>query len=96
MLVNLKEILQDAHRGKYAVGLFNTTDTDMLEAVISAAEELRAPVIIGTAEILLPAGELKLISPAILAAAKRASRIKRIGKIGHLERFRLIYRWVLV
>ena len=73
MLVNLKEILQDAHREKYAVGLFNTTDTDMLEAVISAAEELRAPVIIGTAEILLPAGELKLISPAILAAAKRAS-----------------------
>ena len=73
MLVNLKEILQDAHRGKYAVGLFNTTDTDMLEAVISAAEELRSPVIIGTAEILLPAGELKLISPAILAAAKRAS-----------------------
>ncbi len=73
MLVNLKEILQDAHRGKYAVGLFNTTDTDMLEAVISAAEELRAPVIIGTAEVLLPAGELKLIAPAILAAAKRAS-----------------------
>ena len=73
MLVNLKEILQDAHRGNYAVGLFNTTDTDMLEAVISAAEELRAPVIIGTAEILLPAGELKLISPAILAAAKRAT-----------------------
>ena len=38
MLVNLKEILQDAHRGKYAVGLFNTTDTDMLEAVIEAAK----------------------------------------------------------
>ena len=36
----------------------------MLETVISAAEELRAPVIIGTAEVLLPYGELKLIAPA--------------------------------
>lgn len=73
MLVNLNDILKDAQKNKYGVGLFNTTDTDMLEAVISTAEELRAPVIIGTAEVLLPAGELKLIAPSILAAAKRAS-----------------------
>ncbi|MBQ8311469.1 MAG: class II fructose-bisphosphate aldolase [Clostridia bacterium] len=73
MLVNLNEVLADAKAKKYGVGLFNTTDTDMLEAVISTAEELRAPVIIGTAEVLLPAGELKLIAPAIIAAAKRAT-----------------------
>jgi fructose-bisphosphate aldolase class II len=73
MLVNLNEVLLDAKEKKYGVGLFNTTDTDMLEAVISAAEELRAPVIIGTAEILLPFGELKLIAPSIIAAAKRAT-----------------------
>ena len=73
MLVNLNEVLRDAREKKYGVGLFNTTDTDMLEAVISAAEELRAPVIIGTAEVLLPAGELQLIAPSILAAARRAS-----------------------
>ena len=66
-------VLKDTKEKKYGVGLFNTTDTDMLEAVIAAAEELRAPVIIGTAEVLLPAGELKLIAPAIIAAAKRAS-----------------------
>ncbi|MBE6766610.1 MAG: class II fructose-bisphosphate aldolase [Ruminococcaceae bacterium] len=73
MLVNLDAVLKDAQKGHYAVGLFNTTDTDMLEAVISAAEELRSPVIIGTAEVLLPYGELKLIAPAMVAAAKRAS-----------------------
>jgi fructose-bisphosphate aldolase class II len=72
MLVNLNEVLRDAQKNKYGVGLFNTTDTDMLEAVISAAEELRSPVIIGTAEVLLPFGELKLIAPAMVAAAKRA------------------------
>lgn len=73
MLVNLNAVLADAQKNHYAVGLFNTTDTDMLEAVISAAEECRSPVIIGTAEVLLPNGELKLIAPSIIAAAKRAT-----------------------
>ena len=73
MLVNLNDVLRDAQEKHYAVGLFNTTDTDMLEAAISAAEELRSPIIIGTAEVLLPYGELKLIAPAMVAAAKRAS-----------------------
>ena len=73
MLVNLNTVLADAQKNHYAVGLFNTTDTDMLEAVIAAAEECRSPVIIGTAEVLLPHGELKLIAPSVIAAAKRAS-----------------------
>lgn len=72
MLVSLNEVLKKAQKGKYAVGLFNTTDTDMLQAVIEAAEESNSPVILGTAEVLLPYGELKLIAPSVIAAAKRA------------------------
>ena len=72
MLVNLNDVLKKAQDGGYAVGLFNTTDTDMLQGVIEAAEELNSPVVIGTAEILLPFGELQLIAPSIIAAAKRA------------------------
>lgn len=73
MLANLNDVLLPAQKGKYAVGLFNTTDTDMLQAAIEAAEEMRSPIIIGTAEVLLPFGELKLIAPSILAAARRAT-----------------------
>lgn len=69
MLVNLNDILPRAQREHYAVGLFNTTDTDMLQAAIEAAEEMESPIIIGTAEVLLPHGELKLIAPSVLAAA---------------------------
>lgn len=72
MLVNLNDVLISAQKEHYAVGLFNTIDTDMLEAAISAAEEMNSPIIIGTAEVLLPFGELKLIAPSIIAAAKRA------------------------
>ena len=73
MLVNLNDILKKAQEGHYGIGLFNTTDSDMLEAVIAAAEELNSPVVIGTAEVLLPYGDLKLIAPSVIAAAKRAS-----------------------
>ena len=73
MLANLNDILKKAQREHYAVGLFNTIDTDMLQAAISAAEEMASPIIIGTAEVLLPYGELKLIAPSVIAAAERAS-----------------------
>ena len=73
MLVNLNDVLKDAQKNHYGVGLFNTTDTDMLQAAIDAAEEARSPIVIGTAEVLLPFGDLKWIAPSIIAAAKRAS-----------------------
>ena len=73
MLVNLNDVLEKAQKEHYAVGLFNTTDTDMLEAAISAAEEMHSPIIIGTAEVLLPYGEFDIIAPSILANARNAS-----------------------
>lgn len=72
MLVNLNDVLKKAQKEHYAVGLFNAPDTVMLEATISAAEELNSPIIIGTAEVLLPYGDLKLIAPGMIAAARRA------------------------
>lgn len=73
MLVNMKEMLSDAQKRKYAVGLFNTIDSDAIEGAIAAAEELRSPIIIGTAEVLLPYGELQLIGPSMINMAKKAS-----------------------
>ena len=54
MLANLNDVLKPARREGYAVGLFNTVNFEMARGVIAAAEEARSPVIIGTAEILLP------------------------------------------
>lgn len=73
MLVNMNDILLKAQKEGYAVGLFNTTDTDAIEAAISAAEQLRSPIILGTAEVLLCHGDLQLIGPAMLNMAKNAS-----------------------
>ena len=45
MLVNLKEILEIAEKDKSAIGMFNATGFDSLQAIVSAAEELNKPVI---------------------------------------------------
>ena len=73
MLVNMKEILQSAREGKYAVGFFNAVNTEMARAVIETAEELKAPVIIGTAEILLPVTDLQQTADYLIPMAPRAS-----------------------
>lgn len=73
MLVNLNEVLLDARKRKYGVGLFNTTSLEMARGVIQAAEELGSPVIVGTAEVLLPAGSLAEIRDMMRPLAERAS-----------------------
>jgi ketose-bisphosphate aldolase len=47
-IVNAKEIMVEALKGRYAVGAFNVTDLLQFEAVIDAAIEKRAPVIVQT------------------------------------------------
>jgi fructose-bisphosphate aldolase class II len=73
MLANLNDVLLPAKKGKYAVGLFNTVNLELARGVIEAAEELRSPVIIGTAEILLPFGPLQNLADLLIPMAKRAS-----------------------
>lgn len=72
MLVNMKDMLEAAKNGKYGVGLFNTINVEMARAVIETAEELASPVIVGTAEILLPAMELERVAEYLIPMAKKA------------------------
>jgi len=47
-IVNAKEILIEAAKGKYAIGAFNITDLVQLEGVVDAAVEKKSPLIIQT------------------------------------------------
>lgn len=73
MIVTLNEVLKDAKKNKYAVGLFNTVNLEMMQGVLAAAEQARAPVIIGTAEVLLTYSTLDELAPMLVAAAKNAT-----------------------
>ena len=73
MLATLKEVLPRAKREHYAVGLFNTVNLEMAKGVLAAAEELGSPVIIGSAEILLPYASLKELASFLLPMAEEAT-----------------------
>ena len=72
MLVNMKEMLESAKAGHYAAGFFNAVNVEMARAVIETAEELNAPVIVGTAEVLLPFMPLERVSEYLIPMAKKA------------------------
>ncbi len=72
MLVNMKQILELAREGKYGVGFFNAVNVEMARAVIETAEERNAPVIIGTAQVLLPAMSLERVAEYLIPMAKKA------------------------
>lgn len=73
MLVTLKEVLSDAQKKHYGVGLFNTINLEMAKAVIEAAEESKSPVIIGTAECFLDISTLQELAYFLIPMAKKAS-----------------------
>ncbi len=73
MLVNMNDVLRPAKKGRYAVGLFNAVNLELARGIIAAAESTRSPVIMGTAEVLLPYGPLDEVSYYLIPMAKKAS-----------------------
>ncbi|MBO9130095.1 class II fructose-bisphosphate aldolase [Bacillus sp. 165] len=49
-LVSMKDMLNQALEGKYAVGQFNINNLEWTQAILAAAEEEKSPVILGVSE----------------------------------------------
>ncbi|WP_455436150.1 tagatose-bisphosphate aldolase subunit GatY [Hungatella hathewayi] len=71
-LVTTKKMLLDAQAGHYAVGAFNVENMEMVMAVIEAAEELNAPVIMQTTPSTVKYAGLDFYLANVKAAAERA------------------------
>lgn len=72
-LVTSKEMLLDAQKGGYAVGAFNAENMEMVKAIIQAAEELRAPVMIQTTPSTVKYGTLDTYAAIVAAEAAKAT-----------------------
>lgn len=72
MLVNMNEVLPLARKNKYAVGLFNAVNLELARGIIEAAEQTGSPVIMGTAEVLLPYTPLEEVAYYLVPMAKKA------------------------
>lgn len=72
-LVTSEQMLQDAQAGGYAVGAFNVENMEMVKAVIAAAEELRAPVMLQTTGSTIKYGSMETYVAIVAAEAKKAT-----------------------
>jgi len=65
-------MLLDAQKGGYAVGAFNVENMEMVKAVIAAAKELQAPVMLQTTPSTVKYGSLKTYQALVAAEAEKA------------------------
>lgn len=80
-LTTSEYILKKAQEGHYAVGAFNAENMEMVQAIISAAEELNAPVMIQTTP-----GTIRYASPDLYLANVRAvADTVKIPVVMHLD-----------
>lgn len=68
-----KNLLLDAQKDGYAVGAFNVENLEMVQAVVSAAEELNAPVILQTTPSTVKYADLEYFYAMAKTAAEKAS-----------------------
>ncbi|MCL2864057.1 MAG: class II fructose-bisphosphate aldolase [Lachnospiraceae bacterium] len=71
--VTPKKMLLDAQKGGYAIGAFNVENMEMVLAVVAAAEELKAPVMLQTTPSTVKYASLDMFHAMVSARAKKAS-----------------------
>ena len=80
-LITTKSILKKAQEGKYAIGAFNVENMEMVMAVISAAEEMNAPVIMQTTPSTVKYASLDYFLANVKVAASHA----KVPVVMHLD-----------
>ncbi|MEG2213336.1 MAG: class II fructose-1,6-bisphosphate aldolase, partial [Clostridiales bacterium] len=80
-LVSLREVLQDAEAGKYAVGAFNCNNMEIIQAIITAATIEKSPVIIQASQGALKYAGLEYI----YALTKLAAELAPVPVVLHLD-----------
>ncbi|WP_407179917.1 class II fructose-bisphosphate aldolase [Bradyrhizobium sp. STM 3562] len=68
-MYSLRDVLEQSHKERVAIGHFNVADWVLLKAVLSSARELKVPVVVGASE-----GEREFIGTRQLAVLVRSLR----------------------
>ncbi|HEX7041115.1 MAG TPA: class II fructose-1,6-bisphosphate aldolase [Trueperaceae bacterium] len=79
-LVSGIDVLGPARAGGYAVGAFNTSDLEITQAIVEAAEAERSPVIVALSE-----GSLKFGGDALVAVVKHLAGEATVPVAMHLD-----------
>ncbi len=71
-LVTMKELLDKAEQGKYAVGAFNCNNMEIVKAIVAAAEAENAPVIIQASQGAIKYAGLEYIVALVTLSAQKS------------------------
>ena len=72
-LVTMKEILEEARKGKYGVGAFNINNMEFLQGIVEAAEEEKSPAIIAVSEGAMKYAGVEYLYAMVKVAAEKVS-----------------------
>lgn len=87
MLVTLKAALELANAKKIAVGAFNITSLEVIQAVLETAEQLQQPVILQFAPVHGSIISLDVIGPVMVSLARKAT----VPVVVHLDHGEELY-----
>ncbi|MDK2973559.1 MAG: fructose-bisphosphate aldolase, class [Candidatus Sumerlaeota bacterium] len=82
-LVTMRQILEEAAKGGYGVGAFNVNNMEQIQAIMRAAEELDAPVIIQASRGALKYSDLIYLKKLMEAAVERHPDVKVALHLDH-------------
>lgn len=82
-LITLKQALQEAAKGGYGVGAFNVNNMEQIQAIMRAADELNAPVIIQASRGALAYSELIYLKKLMEAAVERHPDVPVVMHLDH-------------
>ncbi len=83
MLVHLKQVLEKAKQGNYALGCFNVSNLETTLGILRAAQAKSSPVIIGISEKTIRYASLKPITHIVQTSAKNI--VPSIPVVLHLD-----------
>lgn len=88
-LVPMKQILDEAERGRYGVGAFNMNNMEQLQAIMDAAVETKSPLILQVSEGALEYSGMDAL-PAMLKAMLKQDKYAGVKVALHLDHGRTL------
>ncbi|WP_338997068.1 class II fructose-bisphosphate aldolase [Lactococcus formosensis] len=91
VLVKSKEMIEKAFKNGYAIGAFNAENMEMAEAIVEAAQEMNAPVIVQTTSGTLNTTPPEMFYHMVKAAADKVS-VPVVMHLDHGDDFERVAR----
>ncbi len=83
MLVPMRQLLEEAMKGKYAVGAYNVNNMEQIQAIMAAARETQSPVVIQASRGALKYSNFIYLRHLMLAAAEENPDIPLAMHLDH-------------